>query len=437
MKLPPAFKFLLPGIGVKRWLCLVAISLVAIVFGAVCLVGEEGMRGLYRLVFTQLPPVIRPLVGAVFAALGLTGAVTGLILAVRSILAALSPKGDAKVGEALYQARVLREAPRVVAVGGGTGLSNLLRGMKAYTANLTAVVTVMDTGGSSGRLRRELSVFPPGDVRNCLLALAPDEERMSGLFQFRFTEGEGLRGHALGNLVLAALEQATGGFDRAVEEASHFLSVRGEVLPATLARVDLVAEVEDGDQVVGEERIAADPRAIRRVRLSGPARAYERACEAALGADLLLLGPGSLFTSIIPNLLVEGLAEAIDAAKAEKYIIMNLMTQPGETDGYTAAAHLRALAEYVQLSKFHAVVVNTLAPPADVLARYRSEGSEPVVDDFVAKNTMGLRIIRAPLLHVVELEGKPTVKHNPHALARLLAHETAAFRRSWTRWFSP
>jgi len=437
MKLPSALKFLLPGIGVKRWLFLTLISVAVIAFGVVCLLGKEGMRELYVLVFDRWPGLTRPAVGALVLLLGALGVGLGLFKAVRSVLYAVSPGGGGSLGEALYQARVLKSAPRVVALGGGTGLSTLLRALKPYTANLTAVVTVMDTGGSSGRLREELAVLPPGDVRNCLLALAEDEIRMERLFQFRFQNGEGLKGHALGNLVLAALEQATGGFDRAVEEASHFLSVRGEVLPSTLDRVHLVAEMEDGGEVEGEAEIAADPRAIRRVRLSRPARAYQRVLDAIREADLIILGPGSLFTSIIPNLLVEGVAEAIARTPGEKLVVMNLMTQPGETDGFTAHDHLRVLGEYVNLRRFHAVVMNTESPPPEILERYRAEGSVPVVDDLRGPKALGLRVIRAPLLAVVELEGKPTVKHAPEKLGRLLAREARSFKRSWTRWFSP
>ncbi len=260
---------------------------------------------------------------------------------------------------------------------------------------------------------------------------------MSRFFQFRFRQGEGLRGHALGNLILAALEQATGSFDRAVEEASFFLSVRGQVLPATLDKVDLVAEMEDGGEVVGEAQIASDPRRIKRVRLSGPARAYDRVLAAIGEADLITLGPGSLFTSIIPNLLVEGVAEGIARAGAEKIVIMNLMTQPGETDGFSASDHLRVLGEYVDLSRFHAVVLNTEVPPRELLARYEERGAELVVDDLRGTRALGLRVIRAPLLGEVELEGKVTLKHDPAKLGRVLARESRSFKRSWTRWFSP
>ncbi|MGB9862102.1 MAG: gluconeogenesis factor YvcK family protein, partial [Candidatus Bipolaricaulaceae bacterium] len=320
---------------------------------------------------------------------------------------------------------------------GGTGLSNLLRGIKHYTANLTAVVTVMDTGGSSGRLRRELDVLPPGDVRNCLLALAEDEERMAKFMHYRFTTGEALRGHALGNLLLAGLEEALGGFDRAIEEASYFLSVRGQVLPATLDKVQLVAELADGRIIEGEAEIASDPTPKKKIWLSKPARAYERVLRAIAEADLILIGPGSLYTSILPNLLVEGIAEAINRAQAEKFVIMNLMTEPGETTGYTAYDHLKVLAQYLDLRRFTGVIVNTELPPPEILARYRAEGSEPVSDDLKGAKTFGMRIIRAPLLAVVEMEGKLTVKHDPMKLAKLLTRESRALRHSWTRWFSP
>ncbi|MGY4707231.1 gluconeogenesis factor YvcK family protein [Candidatus Bipolaricaulota sp. J31] len=435
MRFPPWAKFLLPGLRIKRWALLTLASMGALSFGVICFLGEEGVRWIYRAFLFHV--FDRPVLGAIFVILGLSGTTYGMHRLVRSILLALHPRKEGSLVEALYEARILGQAPRVVAVGGGTGLPTVLRGLKHYTANITAVVTMMDTGGSSGRLRTELDVLPPGDVRNCLLALAEDEERLARFLQFRFSYGDGLKGHALGNLLLAGLEQALGSFDLAVEEASRLLSVRGEVLPATLERVQLVGVMEDGGEVVGEERIAADPRRIVRVRLSGRAEAYPPVLEALGAADLIVLGPGSLFTSIIPNLLVEDVAEAIAASPAEKVVVMNLMTQPGETEGFSASDHLRVLAEYVDLGRFHAVVVNTEPPPPDVLARYREEGSEPVRDDLRGPKAMGLRVIRAPLLSVVEIGGKPTVKHDPVKLARVLVEETRAFRRSWTRWFVP
>lgn len=437
MKIPTFLKILLPGIGVKRWFFLSALGVAVLTFGVFCLLGEARVRGLYQVLAKYLPTFWRPTVGAALALGGLVGVSLGTGMMVRGVLRAVSPKSGGSVAEALYQARILKAAPSVVAIGGGTGLSNLLRGIKHYTANLTAVVTVMDTGGSSGRLRRELDVLPPGDVRNCLLALAEDEERMAKFMQYRFTAGEGLAGHALGNILLAGLEQATGGFDRAIEEASYFLSVRGQVLPSTLDKVQLVAELADGRVIEGEAEIAQDPTPIKRVWLSAPAKAYERALQAIEEADVIIIGPGSLYTSILPNLLVEDIAQAIDRAQAEKFVIMNLMTEPGETTGYTAYDHLKVLAQYLDLRRFTGVIVNTEPPPPEILARYRAEGSEPVKDDLRGAKTFGMRVIRAPLLAVVEMEGKPTVKHDPLKLAKLLSRESRALRHSWTRWFSP
>ncbi len=437
MRIPAFLKILLPGIGVKRWFFLSALGVAVLTLGIFCLLGENGVRSVYQTVVKYLPHLWRPMVGGALAAGGLVGVAVGTGMMVRGVLHAVSTKSEGSVAEALYQARILKAAPNVVVVGGGTGLSNILRGLKHYTANLTAVVTVMDTGGSSGRLRKELNVLPPGDVRNCLWALAEDEERMAKFLQYRFSAGEGLAGHALGNILLAGLEEALGGFDRAIEEASYFLSVRGQVLPATLDKVQLVAELADGRIIIGEAEIAADPTPIKQVWLSASAKAYHRALKAVAEADVILIGPGSLYTSILPNLLVDGLAGAINQAQAEKYVIMNLMTEPGETTGYTAYDHLRVLGQYLELRRFAGVIVNTEPPPPEILARYRAEGSEPVKDDLRGAKALGMRVIRAPLLAVVEMEGKPTVKHDPLKLAKLLSRESKALRRSWTRWFSP
>lgn len=437
MRLPPSWKLLVPGIGVKRWVALTLVSTIVFAFGALCLVGNEEMRGLYTVLLQRLPFLWRPVFGGVLVGLGLVGALLGLGMAIRSITAALSPPGAGSLTEALYQARVLPSAPKVVAVGGGTGLPTLLRALKTYTANLIAVVTVMDTGGSSGRLRAELDVLPPGDVRNCLLALAEDEARMQRLFSFRFPGGEGLAGHSLGNLLLTGLDQLLGGFDRAVEEASYILSVRGEVLPATLDRADLVARMEDGVEVSGEIAIVEDSRAIQRIGLSTPVRPHEPVLDALQHADLITLGPGSLFTSVIPSLLVDGIAQAIGRSPADRYLIMNLMTQPGETQGFTAHDHLRVLRDYIDIRQFSAVIVNTQPPPEEILERYRAEGSIPVIDDLRGPKAMGLRVIRAPLLALIEVEGRPTIKHDPAALGRVIAAHAPCFRRSWTRWFPP
>ncbi len=251
-----------------------------------------------------------------------------------------TPKG---FREALAGRR-LQQGYKIVAIGGGTGLSTLLRGLKRRTSNLTAIVTVSDDGGSSGRLQKELGVLPPGDVRNCLVALADDEALVTDLFRYRFTEGEGLSGHSFGNLFLAAMSGITGNFDRAIKESSRVLNIVGRVLPSTLGVVQLCAELDDGSMLKGESNISAATRPIVRVFFDPPAAApLEEVIAAIRDADAIVLGPGSLFTSVAPNFLVSRIAREVAHAHAVKMYVCNVMTQPGETDGMTAADHVEAL----------------------------------------------------------------------------------------------
>jgi uncharacterized cofD-like protein len=426
LSLRGGLRWLYPGMRMKRWGLLALSSTALVVFALLEIVGKERIRLLYRL----LPETggSRYVLIAVFFLLGIIGFSLGVAQLVRSIARGVAPGRDEKAADLIYRTRVLERGPRVVALGGGTGLSTLLRGLKETTSNLTAVVTVMDDGGSSGRLRTELDVLPPGDVRNCILALAEDEERMARLFQHRFSGPSELDGHSLGNLLLVGMEQATGGFDRAIEEMSHILNVRGRVLPATLAKTHLVAEMEDGEWVEGETRLALDPRRIRRIALSAPhVKPHPEVLAAIEKADLILLGPGSLFTSLIPNLLGDGIAEAIERAAAEKMYVANLMTERGETDGFTLRDHLRVLNDYLRLRTFDRVLINSTRPPEDLLAGYREEKAEPVEDDLGEPNEYGLEGVRADLLGTIELEGKLTVKHDPEKLARAIVRHSRAF----------
>jgi uncharacterized cofD-like protein len=261
-------------------------------------------------------------------------------------------------------------APRVVAIGGGTGLSTLLRGLKAHTPHLTAIVTVADDGGSSGRLRRELGVLPPGDFRNCIAALADDEALITQLFQYRFGQGHGLNGHSFGNLFITALASVTGSFERAVLEAGRVLAVRGRILPSTLEDVTLAADVRASTtlparspgltRVQGESSIPRSGQAIERVFLRPEGvRAYPEAVRAILEADLVVAGPGSLFTSVLPNLLVEDIRQAVGASPALKLYVCNVATQPGETDGFDVGQHMRALERHVGRGLFPAVLANS------------------------------------------------------------------------------
>jgi uncharacterized cofD-like protein len=287
----------------------------------------------------------------------------------------------------------LGPGPRVVAIGGGTGLSGLLRGLKAFTDELTAVVTVADDGGSSGRLRRELGILPPGDFRQCLVALANVEPLMKELLQYRFTAGETLEGHSFGNLFLAALIAITGSFEGAIRESSRVLAVRGRVLPSTLGNIVLGAEFEDGSVVIGESAIPGARKRVRRLflRPEHPA-AYPEAVAAILTADLIVIGPGSLFTSVLPNLLVEGISRAVRQARAVKVLVCNVATEAGETDRFSLADHVAAIEAQVGCDLFTYVLANDnfqvdlpdgvlVRPAAGLSNRYRLVAADVVDTD--------------------------------------------------------
>jgi uncharacterized cofD-like protein len=334
--------------------------------------------------------------------------------------------------------RTERRSPsvRVVALGGGTGLSTMLRGLKAYVAergkhkagraigDLTAVVTVTDDGGSSGRLRREYKVLPPGDIRNCLVALSRDELLLTKLFRYRFPAGRGLGGHSLGNLFLTALTNSTGEFPTAVQESAQILAIRGRIFPSTAQNVTLEAVLEDGTVVAGETSISRSRKRIKRVRLvPRRVRPLPEVLAALRGADLILVGPGSLYTSILPNLLVEEVAEVIAYSRATRVYIANLMTQPGETQHYSVADHVRAIYEHTGKKLFDFVVVNRTEISPALLRRYRAQGAEPVDPSLEELSDMGLKYFTADLLRQ---DG--VVRHDESRLSRLLLNQFAKRR---------
>jgi uncharacterized cofD-like protein len=307
-----------------------------------------------------------------------------------------------------------------VAFGGGTGLSNMLRGLKKYVVNLTAVVTVADDGGGSGVLRQELGMLPPGDVRSCLQALANTEPTMEALLDYRFPEGS-LAGQSFGNLFLAALNGMSSGFDEAVAKMSEVLAVTGRVLPVTNENVQLVAQFEDGMRVHGESSIARYKKGgnsrIRRVFLEPEKPAALPAClEAIEAAELILLGPGSLYTSVIPNLLVDGIADAIRASRAVKVYVLNVMTQDGETETYKASDHIRALFDHSGSGLFDYCLANDMPIPERVLEAYRREGAEPAEIDEPETIRLGVQLVRSPL---AGCRGG-LVRHDPDKLARAI-----------------
>lgn len=327
---------------------------------------------------------------------------------------------------------------RVFAIGGGTGLSALLSGLKhfldppqpgdseegVYFADLAALVTVTDDGGSSGRLRDAFQMLPPGDIRNCLVALSEDESLLSSLFQHRFEGGGGLAGHNFGNLFLTALTAVTGDFSEAVRAASHVLAIRGRIFPSTNQSVSLIAELENGELVAGETNISRSTTPIRRISLDpSTCRPPEDALEALSHADLVLIGPGSLYTSLVPNILVPGVAEAIKSSGALVVYVSNVMTQPGETMGYSIADHVEALAAHAPALELSHILANSAPVPETILARYREEGAVPV--ELSDESELPCPLVLKDLLHP-----GPVLRHDGVKCARAL---TSLFRHSRVR----
>ena len=336
------------------------------------------------------------------------------------------------------QSTLLKAPLRVVSIGGGTGLSTLLSGLKHYArvsaagafsgrttpgrpfVDITAVVTVTDDGGSSGRLRREFDIPPPGDIRNCMTALSEDEHLLRHLFEYRFASGRGLKGHSFGNLFLAAMNEITGDFAQAVKLSSEILAIRGRIFPATRSNVTLEAELLDGTVVRGETNISKSRSAIRRIMLK-PEQCdpMPETIDAIMNADLITLGPGSLYTSIVPNLLVSGLPEAIQNSPAMKVYFVNLMWQPGETINFSASAHLRALLEHAKRSLIDTVVVNSATIAPDLKRKYAREQVKPVENDLEKITGMGVKVVMADLVSDTA-QAQDKIRHDPAALASVV-----------------
>jgi uncharacterized cofD-like protein len=334
----------------------------------------------------------------------------GIRSAIAHIVETLNPGlKSGKVDRYLQRLR-LAQGPKIVAIGGGTGLSTLLRGLKQETSNITAIVTVTDDGGSSGKLIKDKGMIPPGDIRNCLVALADAEKAMTDLFQHRFTNSGALTGHSLGNLLIAGLtDQNDKDFERALEIASDVLNIRGRVLPSTLEHVRLAATFSDGRTEYGETNIVEQHKEIKSLELEpkDPA-AHPSAIEAIRQADLICIGPGSVYTSLIPNLLVPGIAEAIAASTAIKVYICNVMTQPGESEGFTASRHVAAIVDCVRERVFDYVLINTAIPTEQAVAKYQGSGQHLVEADEDMIRKQGFRMIRGNFMSETDV-----IRHDP------------------------
>lgn len=414
-------KWLYPGMKFKRWFVLFALGVMtasvgfALVFNYKYLdVIEESIfkavyywRGSYNYTITTIAGVIIVFLGAILMLIAIR-------YIIRSVILALVPNKSEKLVDIIYEKRKLGKGPNVVVIGGGHGLSVLLRGMKTVTSNVTAIVTVADDGGSSGRLREDLGILPPGDLRNCLVALADTEPLMEKLFQYRF-EGKGaLAGHSFGNLFIAAMHEVTGDMETALQQSSKVLAVKGNVLPASKESVRLDAIMEDGTIVEGESRIPEAHKKIKRVKLY-PERvsAVNAALDALKNANAIILGPGSLYTSIMPNLLVDGIADALIKSKAIKIYICNVMTQSGETDGYTASMHVKAILDHAGRGAIDYALVNGREISDEMKEYYEKENAYPVVIDEDAINALGVGFVKADMIDETDV-----IRHNPDKLAK-------------------
>ncbi len=424
------FKWLAPGIAVKRWLLISAGGVVLTSLGLAIWIKLTPIFKAIRLIedvvgtlATILPNYIS---GPLVLLCGLLLIFWGQTRTLGSITGVLRSEGDEELIDVLLNHRRLHRGPKIVAIGGGTGLSTLLRGLKTYSANITAIVTVADDGGSSGRLRRENGVLPPGDIRNCLAALAAEEKLLTELFQYRFRAGDGLTGHSFGNLFLTAMSDITGDLEQAIAASSDVLAVQGQVLPATLSDVRLWADLADGRRIEGESNITKAEGSIIKIGCTPEnPPALPRVLQAIQEADYIIIGPGSLYTSVISNLLVPEIAEAIaarckggDTQPVPCIYVCNIMTQPGETQGYSVSDHIRAIDAVCGQRLFSAVLVHKKPPSEHSLMRYAQENSHPVFLDRETVAKLGRRIVLANVMDEDEETG--LVRHNPQRLAGVL-----------------
>jgi len=422
---PRVVRWFTPGLHVKRWLVLLMVGMILISLGigyALRNFYSSGFKFPGITFYLTLQFLDRYVRATLFGALGVGIILFALYKLTQSVLGPFLPGRDRALSEIIYNFRFLQKGPRVVALGGGTGLSTLLRGLKKYTGNLTAIVTVADDGGSSGRLRAEYRILPPGDFRQCITALADVEPLMTTLFQHRFKEGS-LNGHSFGNLFIMAMAEITGDFEHAIRESGRVLAVRGQIVPSTLRDVTLMAEMADGQTRVGESSIphpngddgnGAVATAIKRVFLEPEPTINPEAEEAILNAEMIIVGPGSLYTSILPNLVVDGMAEALKASPAIKVFVCNVATQPGETDAFRVSDHLRAIESHMDTNIFDFVVVNSnnnFPLPSSA----QTAGIKRVVYDPA---TVNQRSIHAVLVDVVN--PRISTHHDPDKLARAI-----------------
>ena len=418
IKMPKQAGWLIPGLQVKRWFALIFIGAALMTLGVLILVDLQPIYNTMQFISKIATKISTEWLAFAIVMFGAAIFFKGWQKTNLSILDIEEDRNNDMLLEHLYRRRKLNRGPRIVAVGGGTGLSMLLSGVKNITNNLTAIVTVGDDGGSSGRLREDLGILPPGDIRHCITALADDEDLVNKLFKYRFNNGEGLEGHSFGNLFITALCDITGDMVSAVRASSKVLSIRGRVLPATLDDMKLAAKMKDGTIVHGESNIPEVHGQIERLFTEPECcKALPEVIQAIRSAELIILGPGSLYTSVIPNLLIKEIAEEIAKSKAKKIYVCNIMTQPGETDNYKVSDHLRALISHAGSNKIvDAVLVNDYLPE-NLADKYQQAGSYPVILDSTEVKKMGIKIFAKKL---IEDSKEGLVRHSSTRVARAI-----------------
>ena len=411
-------------VNIKRWLTLFSLGVGLLIIGISLMFNYQWLSIIEDIVLSYSYTLtgfynynVLIMVGLVLIIGGVICMLVGTSKVIKTVMRAVLPDPSSKVSDIIFQNIRLDKGPKIVVIGGGTGLSNLLRGLKAHTSNLSAIVTVADDGGSSGRLRKDFQMIAPGDLRNCLVALAEQEGVMENLFRYRFEGNNELSGHSFGNLFITALAQVyDGDVEEALEAASKLLRVRGRVIPSSTELIKLSAEMMDGSIVDGESNIPHSGKPIRRV-FSTPTNPKPEgaALQAIDEADVIILGPGSLYTSIIPNLLTDKIADHVRASKANKIYIANVMTQPGETSGYSLADHVQAIIDHSGVGIIDTVLANDGPLPIQMVEQYSAVGSEPVVIDSKRLKEMGIRTVRATLISA----DKPAI-HDPDRLGKVL-----------------
>ena len=414
-------KWLYPDLMVKRWFMLAVFGIFLFATGFSVMnhgVAIGYLELQFREIIYQITGSTRHITvptGVVISLIGVFLIIIGFKRMLYSIISSVLPENEGKIVDVIYARHYLRRGPKIVVVGGGTGLSALLRGLKQYTCNLTAIVTVSDDGGSSGKLRDEMGIQPPGDVRNCLVALADTEDIMDSLFSYRFDNGT-LKGHSLGNLLLAGLTDTFGDFQQGIEQVSKVFALRGKVFPSALQQVVLMADLEDGTRVRGETAVRDTEGKISRVYLEpSDCTPLPDALHAIEEADLIVLGPGSLYTSVLPNLLVNGLREKIQEVSAPCVYVCNVMTEKGETDGYRVSDHLSAIQDHCGTSLVDAVLASKGEITAPLLKCYGQEDAVPVIADPKVVQHLGAKYFEANLVQEANV-----VRHDSDRLAKEL-----------------